>query len=71
MSQPESLINGYKIPNIIHQTFINTKLPVEIKNIIKEITPKKGKCVLFNGKHYHASSNPVEGNRCIINFNVN
>jgi mannosyltransferase OCH1-like enzyme len=42
MTQPESLKNGYKIPNIIHQTFISAKLPVEIKNIIisnKKICP--------------------------------
>jgi mannosyltransferase OCH1-like enzyme len=42
MTQPESFKNGYKIPNIIHQTFINTKLPVEITNIIisnKKICP--------------------------------
>ncbi len=30
------LINSYKIPNIIHQTFISTKLPVEIVNIINK-----------------------------------
>lgn len=34
MTEPESLKNSYKIPNIIHQTFISTKLPVEITNII-------------------------------------
>ena len=34
MTQPESLINSYKIPNIIHQTFISAKLPIEITNII-------------------------------------
>lgn len=34
MTQPELLINNYKIPNIIHQTFISTKLPIEIRNII-------------------------------------
>ena len=34
MTHPESFINGFKIPNIIHQTFISTKLPIEITNII-------------------------------------
>jgi len=29
-----SINNGYKIPSIIHQTFINTKLPPEIVSII-------------------------------------
>ena len=39
MTEPESSKNGYKIPNIIHQTFISTKLPLEIINIIiKHIT---------------------------------
>lgn len=36
--------------------------------IIKEIEPKKGRVVLFNGDHYHASTNPTEGRRVIINF---
>jgi len=42
MIQPESIKNGYKIPNIIHQTFISKKLPPEIMNIIinnKKICP--------------------------------
>jgi mannosyltransferase OCH1-like enzyme len=32
----QSIQNGYKIPNIIHQTFINTNLPIEIVNVISE-----------------------------------
>jgi hypothetical protein len=40
------------------------------KKIFKEIEPKQGRCVLFNGKHYHASSNPSQGRRIIINFNI-
>ena len=39
-------------------------------NIIHEIEPKKGRVVLFDGKHYHASTSPEQGRRCIINFDV-
>ena len=38
--------------------------------ILKEVQPKKGRVVLFNGKHYHASTTPTTGRRCIINFDV-
>jgi mannosyltransferase OCH1-like enzyme len=32
----ESIQNGYKIPNIIHQTFCSKYLPLEIANVIKD-----------------------------------
>jgi mannosyltransferase OCH1-like enzyme len=32
----ESILNGYKIPNIIHQTFCSKILPLEIANVIKQ-----------------------------------
>ena len=38
--------------------------------VLKEIQPKKGRIVFFNGKYFHASSNPVDGYRCIINFDI-
>jgi hypothetical protein len=37
---------------------------------IKRVTPKKGRCVLFDGHHYHSSSGPTEDVRCIVNFDV-
>lgn len=43
----------------------NTKLEV-----IKKVTPKKGRVVLFNGNRYHSSSGPTKVVRCIINFNI-
>lgn len=33
------------------------------------ITPKKGRAVLFDGSHYHASTNPIANEyRCVLNF---
>ncbi len=40
------------------------------KNIQQEVQPKKGRVVLFNGKFFHASTNPEKGRRCIINLDV-
>jgi mannosyltransferase OCH1-like enzyme len=34
MSEFDSISHGYKIPNIIHQTFISRKLPPEINRIV-------------------------------------
>jgi len=42
----------------------------EVFTIKQRVTPKKGRVVLFNGKHYHSSSTPTQGRRCIINFDV-
>ncbi len=38
--------------------------------IIKTVSPKKGRVVLFDGSRYHSSSAPTQDIRCIINFNV-
>lgn len=37
--------------------------------VLTEVTPKKGRCVLFNGLQYHASTQPTKKVRTIINFN--
>ena len=37
--------------------------------VLKRISPKKGRLVIFNGLYYHSSSQPEHNARCIINFN--
>lgn len=39
-------------------------------NIIKRVTPKKGRIVLFNGNILHSGGIPKENPRCVINFNI-
>jgi len=39
-------------------------------NIIKRVSPKKGRALVFNGNRYHSSSGPTKDIRCIINFDV-
>lgn len=36
----------------------------------QRIEPKKGRCVIFNGKHYHSSSRPTNGIRTILNVDL-
>jgi hypothetical protein len=36
----------------------------------KRVTPKKGRMVVFDGARYHCSSQPRNGYRCIINFDL-
>ena len=45
---------------------------VKINNttILTRVTPKKGRCVFFNGIHYHSSSQPINRTRAVINFNL-
>jgi hypothetical protein len=38
--------------------------------ILKKISPKENRAVVFNGNRYHASSSPSKGPRCIININI-
>ena len=38
--------------------------------IIKKVTPKKGRLLIFNGKIVHTARQPKKGIRCIINSDV-
>lgn len=68
-------VNDSTGPTVISSFTVDKISQDEVNNqenskIVKTIEPKKGRAVLFNGKHYHASSNPESGRRCIINFNI-
>ena len=39
-------------------------------NIVKSVTPKQGRCVVFNGRIYHTNILPRQSQRCIINMNL-
>ena len=39
-------------------------------NIIKRVSPKKGRVAIFDGFTYHSNYLPQKNNRCVINFNV-
>jgi len=43
----ESIDNGYKIPSIVHQTFCNTNLPVDIVNAINNNKQKCKECIFL------------------------
>ena len=47
-----------------------TDLSKENLKIIRQITPKKGTCVLFDGSIYHTQSNPITS-QLRVNMNVN
>lgn len=57
---------------IYEQNIIDT--PAGTNNVdLKEharVTPKKGRLVMFDGRRYHCSSQPKNGYRCIINFDL-
>ena len=38
--------------------------------IVKKITPKKGRLVIFDGNIQHTAEQPKKGVRCVINFDV-
>jgi hypothetical protein len=38
--------------------------------IMDRVEPKKGRCVVFNGKHFHSSSKPTKNVRATININI-
>lgn len=42
----------------------------ESYTIKQRVTPKKGRCVVFDGRLYHSSSRPTNNKRCILNVNL-
>ncbi len=39
-------------------------------DVLKKISPKKGKVVVFDGYHYHAAGIPHKSTRSVLNFDV-
>lgn len=42
----------------------------DYKTIYKRVTPKKGRCVVFNGLIPHGAGIPTKNPRCIVNYNL-
>ena len=40
------------------------------KSILKSITPKQGRVVIFDGTYFHTAEQPKNKNRCVINCNL-
>jgi len=40
------------------------------KNIVKRISPKRGRILMFDGTMYHGGGIPKDGPRCAINFDI-
>ena len=55
----ENTFNGYD--NVPHFNDLKEK---------QRVTPKAGRVVIFNGKHWHTSNQPEHNVRCIINYNL-
>ena len=74
----DHLVCLYYVNNTDGDTYIFDKTKKELNHIskdtklgiLKQVSPKKGRVVLFDGRRYHSSSGPTKDIRCIINFNV-
>lgn len=51
-----------------YNPMFNADILPESLTVVRKITPKKGRIVIFNGSHYHSSSQPITNHRCVINF---
>lgn len=45
-------------------------LKVRDHNVVRRVTPKKGRAVIFDGDMYHTAEQPETKMRCIINTNL-
>ena len=48
----------------------NEKVESEEYTIKKSFTPKQGRVVLFDGGLYHTAEQPLNNNRCIVNYDL-
>lgn len=61
----------YYITDSDGETIIYNETEESESYTIKEtVKPKKGRCVVFNGNHYHSSSKPTNNVRATININI-
>lgn len=61
----------YYLTDADGETIIYNETEESDEYTVKErVAPKKGRCVIFDGKHYHSSSKPTNGIRVTININV-
>jgi hypothetical protein len=63
-SQPHTVLIYYVIDSDGDTVFYKNK------KIIKRVTPKKGRAVIFDGSISHSAFQPNKHLRCIINFNI-
>lgn len=60
-----------KRSNDISENKLQKELDPDTLEVLTSVSPKKGRCVLFDGKQYHASTQPTKKVRTIVNFNFN
>ena len=60
----------YYLTDADGDTYIyNEPFKSDTYTIKQKVTPKRGRCVLFNGSLYHSSSRPTNNKRCVLNIN--
>lgn len=64
----------YQTPHLVLIYYVNTvdgdTLIYENDKIVERVSPKRGRCLLFDGSLQHTSTSPALGPRIIINNNI-
>jgi hypothetical protein len=67
-------VNDVDGDTVLYKQTTENTTPKAVKNgevdVLKTISPKKGRCVLFNGNIYHRGGMPTSDVRCVINYNL-
>ena len=67
-------VNDIDGDTVLYKQRTSNTTPEEVKagklDEMVKITPKKGRCVIFDGDIYHASGRPKTDFRCILNYNL-
>jgi hypothetical protein len=50
--------------------YVEKTLRLEDHTIIKRVTPKQGRALVFDGRYYHTTQQPQRNIRSVINFNL-
>ena len=62
-------VNDSDGDTVIYEILFDVYDKVQLMKDLKE-TPKAGRVVIFNGRHWHTSHQPKDNVRCVVNYNI-
>jgi len=63
-------VNNTDGDTVLFKSFHGDKVSLSTIEEHQRVSPKKGRCILFNGTRFHSSTPPTKDIRCIANYTL-
>jgi len=63
-------VNDTDGDTVLFKSFHGDKVRLSTIEEYQRVSPKKGRCILFNGTRFHSSTPPTKDIRCIANYTL-